>query len=115
VSPGGNFVLSREPGPWVPGTPYTPLLYDTGSGQRLATGVASDERVIDAAFGDNYELVYLVAHVSEPAGGDLDGAGSRLLVLRACELNTNAARADERVCHDVAPVGSGADRAMFAH
>jgi hypothetical protein len=115
VSPGGNFVLSRAPGPWVPGAPYTPLLYDTGSGQRLPTGVAPDERVVDAAFGDNYELVYLVAHVSELSGADLDGAGAELLVLRACELNTSAARADERVCHDVAPVRVTGDRAMFAH
>ena len=107
VSPGGNFVLSRLPAPWVPGMPYTPLLYDTRSGNLLPSGVAADERVVDAAFGDNNRIDYLVADLRDLAGADLDGARSRLLVLRSCELET-------AVCHDVVPVRSAGDRAMFA-
>lgn len=107
VSPGGNFVISRKPGPWVPGTPYTPLVYDTRSGDLLPSGVAPDERVVDAAFGNNNEITYLVANVRDLAGVDLDGARARLLVLRTCEPETT-------FCHDVVPVRSGGDRAMFA-
>jgi len=107
VSPGGNFVLTRAPGPWTPGAPYTPLIYDTRSGDRLPSGIAPDERVVDAAFGSNHEVDYLVANVSDLQGVDLDGARARLYVLRTCELEANA-------CSDVAPVRSAADRAMFA-
>ncbi|HEU5038204.1 MAG TPA: sigma factor-like helix-turn-helix DNA-binding protein [Nocardioides sp.] len=107
VSPGGNYVLTRAPGPWTPGTPYVPLVYDTRSGDRLPSGVRPDERVVDAAFGDNHDINYLVSKVGDLASVDLDGARSRLLVLRNCAL-------EERTCHDVVPVRSTADRAMFA-
>ncbi|GAA1150083.1 sigma factor-like helix-turn-helix DNA-binding protein [Nocardioides aquiterrae] len=107
VSPGGNFVLTRIPGPWTPGAPYTPLIYSTRSGDRLPSGIAPDERVVDAAFGSNHEVDYLVANLSDLQGVDLDGARARLYVLRTCELEAN-------VCSDVAPVRSAADRAMFA-
>ncbi|WP_028636844.1 sigma factor-like helix-turn-helix DNA-binding protein [Nocardioides sp. URHA0032] len=107
VSPGGTFVLSRIPGPWVPGSPFTPLVYDARTGDLLPSGVAPDERVVDAAFGNNHEINYLVANVSDLEGVDLDGARSRLFVLRTCAL-------ERSTCSDVVPVRSAADRAMFA-
>jgi hypothetical protein len=107
VSPGGNFVLSRVPGPWVPGSPYRPIVYDTRTGEHLPSGIAPDERVVDAAFGDNYEIDYLVLNLRDLRGVDLDDARSRLLVLRTCQLESD-------VCSDVVPVRSTADRAMFA-
>ncbi|MGB0099215.1 MAG: hypothetical protein WBP61_02950, partial [Nocardioides sp.] len=66
LSWGGAFALTREPGPWRPGDPYRPLLYDTRSGSELETGVAPGERIVDAAFTTRQEIVYLVA----PDGGD---------------------------------------------
>lgn len=107
VSPGGNFVLTRVPGRWEPGAPYTPLIYDTRSGDRVPSGIAPDERVVDAAFGNNHQVDYLVTNLSDLQGVDLDGARERMYVLRTCELETN-------VCSDVAPVRSAGDRAMFA-
>jgi hypothetical protein len=107
LSPGGNFVLSRVPGPWVPGSPYTPLIYDTRSGARLPSGIAPDERVVDAAFGDHDRVDYLVANLADLQGVDLDGARSRLYVLRSCTLDTH-------VCSDVVPVRAAGDRPMLA-
>ena len=107
VSPGGNFVLTRRPGPWVPGTPYSPLVYDTRSGQRLRSGIAPDERVVDAAFGQNQNVAYLVVHVADLAGANLDGGTSPLLVLRSCHLDTGA-------CQDVVPVRNATGPALFA-
>lgn len=100
LSPGGTFVLTR-PGDVAPGTPYRPLLYDTRSGKRMPLGLAPGEQVLDATFGDNYRLVYLVA--PEP------GAGSdALLVLRTCDLDVVA-------CSDVTPVTQAEDTPLLAH
>lgn len=107
VSPGGTWVLTREPGPWEPGSPYRPLLYDTRSGQRLPSGVAPDERVVDAAFGPHSDITYLVANVSDLQGADLDGDVGSLLVLRRCDL-------ESRRCNDLLPVRTHGGRAMFA-
>jgi hypothetical protein len=108
VSPGGNFVLTHAPGAsGVPGSPYTPRIYDTRSGDRIPSGVSSHEVVVDAAFGNNHQIDYLVADVSDLQGVDLDGARARLYVLRTCELEANT-------CSDVAPVRSAADRPLFA-
>lgn len=107
VSPGGNYVLSRRPGPWEPGSPFEPLIYDTRSGARLPSGIAGDERAIDAVFGTNHDVTYLVAKAADLADVDLDGGRVGLLVLRTCELEAAG-------CHDVAPVPSSGGRAMFA-
>ncbi len=111
VSPGGAYVLSGEPGT-AAGTPYTPLLYDTRSGLLLDSGVARDERVVDAAFGPHHDLTYLVVRGADLGGADLDGNRSRLLVLRTCALPDDGGAAE---CHDVVPVPTTGGRAMFAH
>lgn len=111
VSPGGAYVLSREPGT-AAGTPFTPLLYDTRSGLLLDSGVARDERVVDAAFGARHDLTYLVVRGADLGGADLDGNRSRLLVLRSCALPDDGGAAE---CHDVVPVPTTGGRAMFAH
>jgi len=107
VSPGGSYVSSRIPGPWQPGTPYTPLLYDTRSGEPLPSGVAPDERVVDAAFGDAGEVLYLVANLADLQGATLDGDVGTLLVLRRCDL-------ESRRCNDVLPVRTEGSNALFA-
>jgi hypothetical protein len=100
LSPGGTFVLSRADD-GEPGTPYTPLLYDTRSGRRMTVGIGPGEQVLDATFGDNYGAVFLVAP-------DADAGPDDLLVLRTCEL-------DAEQCSDVAPVGRSDERPLLAH
>jgi hypothetical protein len=100
LSPGGSFLLSRPDG-GEPGAPYRPLLYDTRSGKRLPVGLDGTEEVLDATFGDNYRVVYLVA----PAPGS---SSDDLLVLRTCDL-------DIAECSDVSPVGQSAERPLLAH
>ena len=108
VSPGGNFVLTSTSGsPVGTGAPYTPQIYDTRSGDGVPSGVSAREVVVDAAFGNNHEVDYLVAKVADLQGVDLDGARARLYVLRTCELEAN-------VCSDVVPVRSAGDRPMLA-
>lgn len=100
LSPGGTFVLSRG-GDGEPGTPYRPLLYDTRSGRQMPAGVEPGEQVLDATFGDNYRVVYLVA--PEAGAGPDD-----LLVLRTCAL-------DAGQCSDVTPVSQADGRPLLAH
>lgn len=108
VSPGGNFVLTSISGsPLGTGAPYSPVIYDTRSGARLPSGVSAREVVVDAAFGNNHQVDYLVAKAADLQGVDLDGARARLYVLRTCELETSA-------CNDVVPVRSAGDRPMLA-
>ncbi|MDF1605501.1 hypothetical protein [Nocardioides sp. YIM 152315] len=102
LSSGGTYVLTRRAdGDVAPvGDPYRPLMYDARSGDRIRTGVGPGELAVDAAFGDNNTVTYLVA----PAA-DLDG--DPLLVLRSCTLGGD--------CNDVAPVPTGTDRPLLAH
>lgn len=103
LSAGGSFVLSRVPGlDTADGSPFRPLLYDTRSGARMPSGVGVDERAVDATFGGNHTLVYLVAQVA-----DIDDDTDPLLVLRSCDL-------DGTRCADVAPVESAPDRPLLA-
>ena len=109
LSPGGGFLLSRVPGEWAPGLPFEVLLYDTRSGERLPTGLGSGERAVDATFGTDHDVVYLVAHVEDLRPYmDIEGEDSRLLVLRSCELGTGE-------CHDVAPVPRPGEVPLLAH
>ena len=101
LSPGGAFVLSR-PGDVAPGAAYRPLLYDTRTGKERPLGLGPDEQVLDATFGDNNSVVYLVAP-------DADTAPDDLLVLRTCDLDVEAQ------CSDVTPVTQSADRPLLAH
>lgn len=94
LSFGGRYVLSRVPGPWEPGEPYDPLLYDTRSGEAVETGVGPGEQVVAAAFTPLQEVAWLV------------DSGDALLSLRTCEPGTG-------VCQDVAPV-PGDGSALFA-
>ena len=107
VSPGGSYVTTRAPGPWEPGSPYVPLLYDTRSGDRMPSGVAPDERVVDSAFGVSGELLYLVANLADLQGATLDGDVGTLLVLRRCDLESGR-------CSDVAPVRTQGSNALLA-
>lgn len=94
LSFGGRYVLSRVPGPWEPGQPYDPLLYDTRSGEAIETGIGPGERVVAAAFTPLQEVAYLV------------DSGDALLSLRTCEPGAG-------VCQDVAPVPDDGS-ALFA-
>jgi hypothetical protein len=109
LSFGGNFVLTRAPGEWEPGVPFRPILYDTRTGLSLETGVGPDELVIDAAFGAEQDVVYVVGLAADFGGGaDLDGASDPLLTLRSCQLGT----AD---CQDVALLPREGERPLLAH
>ena len=107
VSPGGSFVISRRPAPWEPGSPFTPLIYDTRSGERLPAGIATDEQVVDAAFAELGVVMYFVVKVADLQGASLDGETGTLLVLRRCDLESGR-------CHDLLPARGGPDRALLA-
>lgn len=107
VSPGGSFVISRQPGPWEPGSPFIPLVYDTRSGERLPSGVASDEQVVDAAFAELGVVTYFVVKVADLQGASLDGDTGTLLVLRRCDLESGR-------CSDLLPARGGPGRALLA-
>jgi hypothetical protein len=109
LSAGGNYVLTRAPGDWMPGWPFRPLLYDARSGDRLESGVGPDELVLDASFGEEHDVVYVVGRAADFAGGaDLDGADDPLLTLRSCQLGT----AD---CHDVVLLPRVGERPLLSH
>jgi hypothetical protein len=101
LSAGGNYVLTRAPGDWTPGAPFRPLLYDARSGDRLESGVGPGELVLDASFGEEHDVVYVIARAAD-VGGD------PLLTLRSCQLGT----AD---CHDVALLPEAGERPLLAH
>ena len=106
-SPFGNYVLTSVRAA-SPGSPSRPLLYDTRSGKRLPSGVSADERAVDATFGDDSTVLYLVAQVADlRAGPDLDGNVSPLVVLRSCEIGAIS-------CTDVVPVQPGGSAPLFA-
>ena len=110
LSEAGILVLTKQPGPGVAdGQPFRPLVYDARSGDQKPSGVGEEERAVDATFGRNNTVVYLVAQVADLDGGsDLDGNVDPLLALRSCDLGTNR-------CTDVAPVQTGTDRPVLAH
>jgi len=105
ISPGGNFVLSRA----GDGTaPFRPLLYDVRSGERMRAGLAAGELALDATFGPNHTMSYLVTPRADLAGGpDLDGNNAPLVVLRTCGLAPV-------VCHDVIPLARPGERSLLA-
>jgi hypothetical protein len=109
LSAGGALVLSKAAGPGVAtGRPFRPLVYDARSGHRLPSGVAADERAVDATFGREHTIVYLVTQVADLVGGsDLDGRRDPLVVLRSCDASSGE-------CNDVTPVASGTDRPLLA-
>jgi hypothetical protein len=101
ISPGGVLVLSTMTDPGVAeGRPFRPLLYDARSGTRKRTGLGPDERAVDATFGANNTVVYLVA----PAD---PGNANALVVLRSCDLTGGR-------CTDVAPVPVGDEPPLLA-
>jgi hypothetical protein len=104
LSAGGNYVLTRAPGEWTPGAPFRPLLYDARSGDRLESGVGADELVLDASFGEEHDVVYVVGRAAD-LGAD---AADPMLTLRSCQLGT----AD---CHDVALLPAAGERPLLAH
>lgn len=110
LSEAGILVLTKQPGRGVAeGQPFRPIVYDARSGDQKPSGVSEEERAVDATFGRNNTVVYLVAQVADLDGGsDLDGNVDPLLALRSCDLETGR-------CTDVAPVQSGTDRPVLAH
>ena len=106
LSPGGNFVLSRA---GDGSGPFRPLLYDARTGDRMRSGLAGGELALDATFGPNHTVSYLVAPRAERgAGPDLDGNTQPLVVLRTCDLAPV-------VCHDVIPLARPGERPLLAH
>lgn len=75
LSPGGTYVLSRRAGQLGP---FRPVLYDARSGERLPTGLNRGELVLDAAFGPDGTIEYLVVRNFDQS----------LPVLRSCDLVT---------------------------
>jgi DNA-directed RNA polymerase specialized sigma24 family protein len=110
ISPGGTLVLSGLPRAGLAGgETFTPVLYDARSGDRRATGVIRGEVAVDATFGRDNTVVYLVAQEADLAGGsDLDGNVDPLLVLRSCDLSSSR-------CTDLAPVPTGTGLPVLAH
>ena len=106
LSPGGNFVLSRAGDGSVP---FRPLLYDARTGERMRTGLAAGELALDATFGPNHTVSYLVAPRSElGAPPAVDGSSEPLVVLRTCDLAPV-------VCHDVIPLARPGERPLLGH
>ena len=100
LAPGGTVVLTRPPGTDA-GAPFVPRLYDVRSGHTLPSNLASGELAVDATFGDNGTIVYLVRpRGADPAGG--------LLVLRSCDIGAAA-------CYDAVPLRSGQGAVLLAH
>lgn len=108
LSAGGNYVLTRAPSDWRAGAPFRPLLYDARDGDQLASGVGPDELALDASFGAEHDLVYVVGRIADlAAGADLDGVDAPLLTLRSCELGTGD-------CHDVVLLPRAGEQPLLA-
>lgn len=106
LSPGGNFVLSRAGDGSVP---FRPLLYDARTGERMRSGLAAGELALDATFGPNHTVSYLVAPRSElGAPPAVDGSTEPLVMLRTCDLAPV-------VCHDVIPLARPGERPVLGH
>ena len=105
ISPGGNFLLSRAGDGAVP---FRPLLYDVRTGERKRSGISADELALDATFGPNHTVSYLVAPRADLSGApDLDGNSAPLVVLRTCELSP-------LVCHDTIPLARQGEKPLLA-
>lgn len=110
-APGGNLVLARSPG--QADGPFTPLLYDARSGERLESGVADDELALDASFGPDGTVDYLVIRAEDyGAGPDVEGDDRPLVVLRSCELETFQQPFE---CTDVLPLAQVDEDPLLAH
>ena len=106
--PAAAYVLTRQPGS-SDDEPFAPVLYDARSGQRLPLGLDPDELAIDAAFGPNYTVSYLVIRtVGVDHERHLDGNARPLVVLRTCDLGS----AD---CHDIIPLARAGEQPLLAH
>lgn len=105
LSPGGTAVLSRVPGEWTPGAPYRPLLYDARDGARLLTGVASDEVALDASFGGDQDVVFIVGRADDQGP---EAARYPLFTLRSCQVGSTD-------CHDVLVLPRAGERPLLAH
>ena len=106
ISPTGGVVLSAA-GSADP--PFRPLLYAVRSGDSRRSGLTGGELALDATFGPNHTISYLVVPRADLAAGpDLDGNPDPLVVLRTCDL-------DPVVCHDVLPLARPGERPVLAH
>ncbi|HEY0950482.1 hypothetical protein [Nocardioides sp.] len=106
ISPTGGVVLSAA-GSADP--PFRPLLYAVRSGDPKRSGLTGGELALDATFGPNHTVSYLIVPRADLAAGpDLDGNPDPLVVLRTCDL-------DPVVCHDVLPLARPGERPVLAH
>jgi hypothetical protein len=107
LSPGGLFVLTHRPGS-SDGGPFVPMLYDARSGDLLPSGLDRGELALDATFGPNRTLAYLVVRSDDlAAGADLHGDVAPLVVLRSCDLV-------DSTCHDVIPLARPGETPLLA-
>ncbi|WP_395691264.1 sigma factor-like helix-turn-helix DNA-binding protein [Nocardioides sp.] len=104
-------LLTRRPGSTGPGTAYTPLLYDVGDGEPHPTGIAPDERVLDAAFEAGDGVDYFVVKAADQ-GAAIGGGPGTLPILRQCSPSRD--HLEPVVCHDVAPVPARGGTPFFA-
>lgn len=110
-APGGNLLVARPPGQEE--GPFAPLLYDARSGERLPTGIGADELALDAAFGPDGTIDYLVIRAEDyGVGPDLEGNDQPLVVLRTCTVETDR---QEMECSDVLPLARADEEPMLAH
>jgi hypothetical protein len=108
-SPSSELVLARRPG--EEDGPFTPLLYDARSGSRLASGIGPGELAVDATFGPDDTVDYLVIRTADfGVGPDLEGNDRPLVVLRTCEVAIDAAD-----CSDVVPLAPAGGEPRLAH
>lgn len=110
-APGGNVVVARRPG--EEDGPFTPLLYDARSGEPLPSGIADSELALDAAFGPDGTIDYLVIRADDyGVGPDLEGNDQPLVVLRTCTLETPQQPLE---CDDVVPLARAGEEPRLAH
>jgi hypothetical protein len=109
LSPGGTFLLTRPPGSGDDDGPFRPLLYDARSGDAVPAGMPAGAVAIDAAFGPNHTVSYLVVRRAELSESVEPDAGTHPpAVLRTCEVGTSD-------CHDIVPLARSRERPLLAH
>lgn len=86
LSPDGNLALTRVPSPQSQFG--TVQLYDTRSGELLPTGLSADDVAIDAAFGPENTVTYIVARLADRPSSDefVRQSFSGALELRSCSV-----------------------------
>lgn len=110
-APGGNVVVARPPG--QEDGPFSPLLYDARSGEQLPSGIGEGELALDASFGPDGTIDYLVIQADDyGVGPDLEGNDQPLVVLRTCQLETSRQPLD---CDDVVPLARADEEPRLAH